>query len=447
MNFNAGNSQHIGARQQQQDSFGFSDPSDKAFVRHGGFLGIVADGMGGLTNGQEASLAAVRSFLAAYQAKTSTESVVDALSRSLLEANRAVLEIAKNGSSSEAGTTLVAAVVLNERVYWISAGDSRIYWLHNDQLTQLTADHVYAAKLNRDVVQGRLSLTEAQNHPERASLTSFLGRSDLAITDRNLRPLLLHKNDCILLCSDGFYRALSASEIAEAFRGNPQHACDSLVQLGLAKNRKQQDNLTIIALKATTNAPGLSNLSKQARLLLILSSCLLLLLATAGYWFVLRPLRDNKTLSAPQKQAQPSRPQIVSQPPAAGPPVSAKPSISLPAQPSPDPSAQKKTRTPRATGTRKARVIPTGGGASGTSQPAPATPPQPTTPAPTAPVPSVLPPPDNPSPPTTSPDQPPGFVTRKFEWSYLVTKRSSCGAITAITLLTRNKGDNLTCLS
>src|SRR5580658_6798016 len=116
MNFNAGNSQHIGARQQQQDSFGFSDPSDKAFVRHGGFLGIVADGMGGLTNGQEASLAAVRSFLAAYQAKTSTESVVDALSRSLLEANRAVLEIAKNGSSSEAGTTLVAAVVLNERV-------------------------------------------------------------------------------------------------------------------------------------------------------------------------------------------------------------------------------------------------------------------------------------------------------------------------------------------
>src|ERR1700722_3768542 len=170
MKFSAGNSQHIGARQQQQDSFGFSDPSDKAFVRHGGFLGVVADGMGGMSHGQEASMAAVRSFLAAYQAKTPKESVVDALSRSLLEANRAVLGVVQDGSSAEAGTTLVAAVVLKEELYWISAGDSRIYWLHHNELTRLTADHVYAATLNRDVAQGRISRGEARNHPERASL-------------------------------------------------------------------------------------------------------------------------------------------------------------------------------------------------------------------------------------------------------------------------------------
>ena len=88
MNLKAGNAQHIGARPQQEDSFGFSDPTDKAFICHGGFLGIVADGMGGLTQGGAASTTAVRSFLASYQTKTPKESVVDALLRSLLETNR-----------------------------------------------------------------------------------------------------------------------------------------------------------------------------------------------------------------------------------------------------------------------------------------------------------------------------------------------------------------------
>src|SRR6516225_11406414 len=109
MRFAPGNAQHIGARQQQQDAFGFSDPSDKAFVAHGGFLGVVADGMGGLTQGSEASSTAVRSFLQAYKLKTAKESVAEALTRSLLEANRAVLRVAENASLGEVGTTLAAA--------------------------------------------------------------------------------------------------------------------------------------------------------------------------------------------------------------------------------------------------------------------------------------------------------------------------------------------------
>src|SRR5580698_5519707 len=123
MKFSAGNAQDIGAREEQQDSFGFSDPSDKAFVRHGGFLGVVADGMGGLSNGREAGAAAVRSFLAAYQAKPASESVADALSRSVGEANQAVRQIVQNGSAHDAGTTLAAAVVLDSELYWIAVGD------------------------------------------------------------------------------------------------------------------------------------------------------------------------------------------------------------------------------------------------------------------------------------------------------------------------------------
>jgi len=83
MAFSAGNAQHIGSRSQQQDAFGFSDPAEQEFVAHAGFLGIVADGVGGLTHGSEASQSAVRAFLQAYRLKSPEESIVSALSRCL----------------------------------------------------------------------------------------------------------------------------------------------------------------------------------------------------------------------------------------------------------------------------------------------------------------------------------------------------------------------------
>ena len=50
------NAQHKGQRDAQQDAFGFSALSDAAFARQGGYLAVLADGMGGLQNGAWAML-------------------------------------------------------------------------------------------------------------------------------------------------------------------------------------------------------------------------------------------------------------------------------------------------------------------------------------------------------------------------------------------------------
>jgi PPM family protein phosphatase len=171
--FAAGNAQNVGARPDQQDAFGFSDPQDESFLEHGGFLGVVADGMGGLANGSEASHAAVRAFLRAYEGKSLNESVREALGRALHEANRAVLAVAEKASSSESvGTTLAAAAIVDDSLQWISAGDSRIYVLRDGHLTQVTADHIYAKELNEQVAVGKISRAEAESHSERAFLTA-----------------------------------------------------------------------------------------------------------------------------------------------------------------------------------------------------------------------------------------------------------------------------------
>ncbi len=300
MKFVAGNAQHIGARPQQQDSFGFSDPSDPKFVAHAGFLGVVADGMGGLTHGSEASRSAVLAFLSAYKSKSAGEPIPKALARCLSEANTAVLRVAENvPAGEEVGTTLVAAVLHDHALHWVSVGDSRIYLLRGVTLTRLTADHVYARELNRQASEGNISLREAQDHPERAALTSYLGQRELAHVDKNVRPLKVQREDCVMLCSDGFYRALSPEEIVTGFRTTPQKACATLLRQGLAKRRKQQDNLTVIALRRRARGPMPASLK----------------LALAASAILLAALSEDIGYSVGKRFAVPDAPALRTSPP------------------------------------------------------------------------------------------------------------------------------------
>ncbi len=300
MRYVPGNAQDVGAREEQQDAFGFSDPGDEAFLAHGGFLGVLADGMGGLQNGGQGSLTAVRAFLDSYRTKLPEESVPDALVRSLYAANRAVLSFAASANSqNDMGTTLAAAVAVDDSLYWISAGDSRIYLLREGRLTSLTTDHIYANQLDAEVARGDLERAEALNHPERESLTSYLGLEELSEIDRNIRPFPLQPGDRVIMCSDGLYRSLSETEIASTNCGDPQKACEDMVERALANRIPHQDNVTVMALwcePETVTAPATVPVPKKRsgliarRVLLYLAVIIILLLSGAGLWWWLRPV-------------------------------------------------------------------------------------------------------------------------------------------------------------
>ena len=68
-----------GTRKQQQDSFGEFISNDPKFLAHAGILAVVADGMGGLEMGADASKLAINSFIHAYQKKKESESIQKAL--------------------------------------------------------------------------------------------------------------------------------------------------------------------------------------------------------------------------------------------------------------------------------------------------------------------------------------------------------------------------------
>src|SRR5258708_13115731 len=145
MRFLPGNAQHIGARHSQQDSFGFADPDDQAFISHGGFLAVVCDGMGGMEHGDAASRAAVKAFLDAYQRKTPEESIPAALERAVRVANDQVVALAHGlGMSEGVGTTLVAAALLDTSMYFISGGDSGLFHARGGHITADTPHRTFS---------------------------------------------------------------------------------------------------------------------------------------------------------------------------------------------------------------------------------------------------------------------------------------------------------------
>jgi serine/threonine protein phosphatase PrpC len=214
---------------------------------------VVCDGMGGMEHGDAASRMAVRSFLDAYKRKEPSESIPEALERSAREANTRVVEMAHQlGAAESVGTTLVAAVLLDlggidKSMYFISVGDSGLFYISDGQIQTVNRPHIFANLLENAVNRGSMSREEAMQHPERESLTSFIGVEVLEEIDRNLDPWPISDGDSILLASDGLFKTLAPEEILDCLQGHPQIWPDALVARTLAKKYEFQDNVTVLS--------------------------------------------------------------------------------------------------------------------------------------------------------------------------------------------------------
>ncbi len=244
------NYQHIGARENQEDSFAISDLLRGEFDNNHSVLAVIADGMGGLALGEEASQVAVNKFIGEFESDGYSSSIYDRLRQALLSANAAVYDLAYGGGRREdIGTTLVATATVGEELYWISAGDSRIYLFSNGKIEQLNIDHIYANHLAKDVEKGKITLKEAQNHPEKDYLTSYLGLPKLTEISESSKPIKLKPGDIILLCSDGLTNTLSEQEILSILNSKPDNVAEVMVREVLAANKIHQDNVTVIGLR------------------------------------------------------------------------------------------------------------------------------------------------------------------------------------------------------
>lgn len=233
-----GNDQDPGARRDQQDAFGIKETQY-------GLLAVLADGMGGLSNGAAysnlAKDTALKSFLEEGLEKTDEATLLRILRRSRDAITTAGLQ--------DGGTTFIAALIRSQQLHFISVGDSRISLMRNGGLIQLNREHVYGRELDDLAANGFLSREEAEGDRQRAAITSYIGKKDELLIDRNIAGIPLFSGDKVVLMSDGVYGYLPEEELTQCLRKEPRQAAAAVKQAILNRANPRQDNLTIIVLE------------------------------------------------------------------------------------------------------------------------------------------------------------------------------------------------------
>lgn len=234
--------QHVGVRKEQQDSWDSSLAGSIVFA-------AMADGMGGMEGGKNASATAIHTSL--QWCCGSDEPLKTRLIRAQLEASDAVKLDARQWSlEGEMGSTLLLAAVEDGKLFWSSSGDSRIYLIRQERLIQLTRDHTYGAQLARCTATSQFAPEPPATEAELRQLTSWLGINDLREIDSSNPPIQLQYGDCVLLCSDGCYEALPEKIATD---GELRALAEKLVNLAISRNLPWQDNATCVVLRWSEN--------------------------------------------------------------------------------------------------------------------------------------------------------------------------------------------------
>jgi serine/threonine protein phosphatase PrpC len=213
------------------------------------FIAMVADGVGGLEGGAEASATALESVMqyvndsmsCLYERDVTEKTFTEQLQRCARSSHEAIL--ARRGVGETEGTmatTLTLFMGVWPAYYIVQVGDSRYYLWRDGRLTQLTRDQTIAQEL---VDQGILTRAQAPHTQFAHVLSSALG-ADTA--EPVVTRLEADWSNVHLLCSDGLTKHVSDERIAERLRTmtSAKQVCEQLLQDALDDGGT--DNITII---------------------------------------------------------------------------------------------------------------------------------------------------------------------------------------------------------
>jgi protein phosphatase len=144
---------------------------------------------------------------------------IDALAEQICRISRRIYSLAQENSRlADMGSTLVMALVEEDRFWVFHVGDSRAYLLRRNEILRLTNDHSLVA----DAIQkGAMTESDAATSPYRHALLQCIGHRD------DPRPTIygpahLCDGDVLLLCSDGLSNSVTELEMLEAL----EETCD-----------------------------------------------------------------------------------------------------------------------------------------------------------------------------------------------------------------------------
>ena len=248
-----------GGRDYQEDAI----VTDFPFGSDSGVV-VLADGMGGHAAGDVASKIVVTEVFSELKFESANFSDFEAdipryLTSSAINANAVVREhVSSHPETRGMGATLVSVVLVENRMYWMSIGDSPLYHFRSGKMQQLNEDHSMAPQIDFMVKSGLLDPEAGKNHPDRNCLTSVILGDRVAKSDCPKAPFELEVGDIVVVSSDGLqyleddriqkilhrYRRKKSAEIA----GYLLEAIEDLAD-------PDQDNCSFSVIKLNHNKP------------------------------------------------------------------------------------------------------------------------------------------------------------------------------------------------
>jgi serine/threonine protein phosphatase PrpC len=218
---------------------------------------LVADGLGGHSNGQYASRLAINviversvrdlllSPLSAEREGEATkqwdeESLLELLQDAIEDANTAICQVNQR-DKTDMGCTLTGFLIAGERAYIFNVGDSRTYILRDEKIYQLTKDHSLVGQL---VEGGLIEPDDVYNHPQRSQIYRSIG--DKLNVQIDFFKQQIHPGDILLSCSDGLWEMVRDPQIAEILNAAPDPQTASMQLIEAANANGGEDNVSAV---------------------------------------------------------------------------------------------------------------------------------------------------------------------------------------------------------
>lgn len=235
-----GNAQIIGTREKQDDSFATS-------IMSYGVMAIVADGIGGYINGNLASKIAVETYLDEFERRNATDNISYYFQTSAVLSNGRIRD---EFGEAKGGTTAVAVVLTEGKMYWTSVGDSNIAVIRNKRLIEINRKENVKNWLEDQYLAGAINKEAAMGGPMDKRLVNYLGYDGFKKASESDRPILLKKKDQILIYSDGV-EVIGQIELENIMsrKGTAQKKAEMIMEAIENKKVNSKDNSTIIILE------------------------------------------------------------------------------------------------------------------------------------------------------------------------------------------------------
>lgn len=244
-----------GQRERQEDAVIADFPSGSPV----GLL-VLADGMGGHDAGDVASKIVVTEVFSELKLQSGNpgdleKRIGDVLQNAMLGANECVGMYSQTKLDDFVmGATLLATVLIENRLFWVSVGDSPLYLLRRNHLRRLNDEHAIGSQIDYLVDSGQMRRDEALSYPDQNCLTSVIVGGEIPQVDCPADPLQLIEGDILIAASDGVL-VLSDDQIAEIVQQNrgrsAQMIGNALMQAVMAADDPTQDNVSFGVVKVS----------------------------------------------------------------------------------------------------------------------------------------------------------------------------------------------------